>query len=652
MDRLGGITQTDLEYMLHDEDAEPMAMPFPLLEKITDYFSDESIIGRGGYAVVHKAVLDNGTVAVKKLSNTHMNEKLFLREVECLMKAKHRNIVRFLGYCSDTQGNIFDYDGKKIMADVRQRLLCYEYLRKGSLDNYIKDSLGELKWRKRYHIIKGICDGLNYLHENYILHLDLKPGNILLDDDMMPKITDFGSSRCLEKGQTRVITKHVAGTIGYLAPECYRSEITITHKVDLYSLGVIIMELLTGKKGCGNIEDVRESWSYKSDILWWEQIRVCAEIGIECIDLIPANRPQSMKHIIDRLLVAESSTHVVPTGGVNKLLALHTSALRFTFEANKVIMCPLQLTNNTNKHVAFRLMDKSGQSSFLRLPLYGVVPPNNPYILIVTTEEKKMLPRKWIIDVILGTAIILGDDKHIKTFQCQPEKYFQDMLNEVQEVKLKALYTLPRDIITSSSKPISPRIKINFLQIDELSTYCFDTNHAKQWIITGHDRGYVRIWDYKTQRKVDSLKISATHAIKCVKFIARMKWIVAGTKNTDVHVYNFETMQKITSFRIAVSGAELVSLAIHPTQPYLLSVDFYIKLWDWDKNWECIRTFEYQNYLTCPVVLNPNNSFATASGDCTVEIWSFDSPNPTMLCLGTQAKLTAWISSHVTVKNF
>ncbi|XP_044958428.1 cysteine-rich receptor-like protein kinase 42 [Hordeum vulgare subsp. vulgare] len=452
MDRLGGITQTDLEYMLHDEDAEPMAMPFPLLEKITDYFSDESIIGRGGYAVVHKAVLDNGTVAVKKLSNTHMNEKLFLREVECLMKAKHRNIVRFLGYCSDTQGNIFDYDGKKIMADVRQRLLCYEYLRKGSLDNYIKDSLGELKWRKRYHIIKGICDGLNYLHENYILHLDLKPGNILLDDDMMPKITDFGSSRCLEKGQTRVITKHVAGTIGYLAPECYRSEITITHKVDLYSLGVIIMELLTGKKGCGNIEDVRESWSYKSDILWWEQIRVCAEIGIECIDLIPANRPQSMKHIIDRLLVAESSTHVVPTGGVNKLLALHTSALRFTFEANKVIMCPLQLTNNTNKHVAFRLMDKSGQSSFLRLPLYGVVPPNNPYILIVTTEEKKMLPRKWIIDVILGTAIILGDDKHIKTFQCQPEKYFQDMLNEVQEVKLKALYTLPRDIITSSSK--------------------------------------------------------------------------------------------------------------------------------------------------------------------------------------------------------
>ncbi|KAI4977304.1 hypothetical protein ZWY2020_057216 [Hordeum vulgare] len=460
MDRLGGITQTDLEYMLHDEDAEPMAMPFPLLEKITDYFSDESIIGRGGYAVVHKAVLDNGTVAVKRLSNTHMNEELFLREVECLMKAKHRNIVRFLGYCSDTQGNIFDYDGKKIMADVRQRLLCYEYLRKGSLDNYIKDSLGELKWRKRYHIIKGICDGLNYLHENYILHLDLKPGNILLDDDMMPKITDFGLSRCLEKGQTRVITKHVAGTIGYLAPECYRSEITITHKVDLYSLGVIIMELLTGKKGCGNIEDVRESWSYKSDILWWEQIR---------------------------------------------------------------------------------------------------------------------------------------------------------------EVKLKALYTLPRDIITSSSKPISPRIKINFLQIDELSTYCFDTNHDKQWIITGHDRGYVRIWDYKTQRKVDSLKISATHAIKCVKFIARMKWIVAGTKNTDVHVYNFETMQKITSFRIAVSGAELVSLAIHPTQPYLLSVDFYIKLWDWDKNWECIRTFEYQNYLTCPVVLNPNNSFATASGDCTVE---------------------------------
>ncbi|VAI93861.1 unnamed protein product [Triticum turgidum subsp. durum] len=214
MDPRGGVTQIELEYMVHDEDAEPIALPFPLLEKITDYFSDQLIIGRGGFAVVYKAVLDNGVLDVKKLSNTHMYEEQFLimgeveclikGEVECLMKVKHKNIVRFLGYCADTQGNISDYKGKMVMADVHQRLLCFEYLPKGSLD-----SPGELNWRKRYDMIKGICEGLHYLHQNNILHLDLTPGNILLDEDMMPKITDFGLSRCFEEDQTGVITKNV-----------------------------------------------------------------------------------------------------------------------------------------------------------------------------------------------------------------------------------------------------------------------------------------------------------------------------------------------------------------------------------------------------------------------------------------------------------
>lgn len=96
-------------------------------------------------------------------------------------------------------------------------------------------------------------------------------------------------------------------------------------------------------------------------------------------------------------------------------------------------------------------MDKSGGSSFLRLPLYGVVPPNTPYTLIATTQEKEELPGKWIIDVILdGASLILANDEHIKTFQRQPEKYFQEMENAVQEVELKALYTLPQQILTST----------------------------------------------------------------------------------------------------------------------------------------------------------------------------------------------------------
>ncbi|VAI53395.1 unnamed protein product [Triticum turgidum subsp. durum] len=322
MDLRVSITQIELECMLVDDDAEPKALPFPLLEKITDGFSDKLEIGRGGFAVVYKAMLDNGIIAVKRMSNTYMYEKEFHREVECLMKVKHKNLVRFLGYCADTQGNMGSYIGKMVMADVQQRLLCFEYLPKGSLDDYITDSFGEFEWRKCYQVIKGICEGLNYLHQNNIMHLDLKPGNILLDEDVMPKITDFGLSRCFEEGQTRVITENVGG----MAPEFHTGE--ITHKFDLYSLGVIVMEMLTGKKGYQSIEDVRESWSYKSDILWWEQIRVCAEIGIECTDLNPAKRPESMKHIIDRLLAAESSTQVIPTGGpTSKLIVLPKAAI-------------------------------------------------------------------------------------------------------------------------------------------------------------------------------------------------------------------------------------------------------------------------------------------------------------------------------------
>ncbi|XBI43675.1 hypothetical protein VPH35_108416 [Triticum aestivum] len=213
MDLRVSITQIELECMLVDDDAEPKALPFPLLEKITDGFSDKLEIGRGGFAVVYKAMLDNGIIAVKRMSNTYMYEKEFHREVECLMKVKHKNLVRFLGYCADTQGNMGSYNGKMVMADVQQRLLCFEYLPKGSLDDYITDSFGEFEWRKCYQVIKGICEGLNYLHQNNIMHLDLKPGNILLDEDVMPKITDFGLSRCFEEGQTRVITENVGGTM-------------------------------------------------------------------------------------------------------------------------------------------------------------------------------------------------------------------------------------------------------------------------------------------------------------------------------------------------------------------------------------------------------------------------------------------------------
>ncbi|KAF7105395.1 hypothetical protein CFC21_106208 [Triticum aestivum] len=391
---------------------------------------------------LEEAELENGTIAVKRMFNTHMHEREFNREIECPMQVKHKNIARFLGYCADTQGRMEIYNGQFVMADVQQRLTCFEYIPNGSLDEYIKDPSSGLEWRKRYKIIKGICEGLNYLHQKKILHLDLKPTNILLDEDMTPKFIDFGLSRCLKEGETRVFTSNIAGTIGYLAPEFTRG--VITYKFDLYSLGVIIGEILTGRKGYQTVEEVLESWCNWSDESQLEQIRVCVGIGMECIEYNPGKRPESINHIIDRLLVTES-TMIIPAGGPSELLVLDKLALSFPFEPNMVITCPLQLTNNTDKHVAFRLKENTGKS-FLRLPLYGIVTPRSLYTLDVTMEEHRELPQKRNMYMILDSATILGDDvAHI--FESQPDDFFKTerKTGNVVQIILKAFYTLHHD---------------------------------------------------------------------------------------------------------------------------------------------------------------------------------------------------------------
>uniref|UniRef100_A0ACD5Z3L5 Uncharacterized protein n=1 Tax=Avena sativa TaxID=4498 RepID=A0ACD5Z3L5_AVESA len=304
-----------LERVLLDRNAEPTNISLSLLEDITNSFSDDHQIGSGGFAVVYKGIVGKGVVAVKKLSKTFgLHEDKFHKEVECLMKAKHKNIVRFVGYCSDAQGRIADNKGKFVMADIRNLLLCFEYVPNGSLDKYITDASCGLEWRERYGIIKGMCEGLLHLHEKHILHLDLKPSNILVDDQMIPKITDFGLSRCLDKEQTRDITSKLYGSLGYLAPEFFFSG-EVAFASDIYSLGVIIVEILTGKKGYPEDENVVENWMNRLEgsdqrDTQLEQIRVCIKIGIECMDLDPKKRPVA-HHIIDRL---DKTASTIETG--------------------------------------------------------------------------------------------------------------------------------------------------------------------------------------------------------------------------------------------------------------------------------------------------------------------------------------------------
>lgn len=201
-----------LERILDDASAKPTKISYAVMESITNNFS--KVIGRGGFGVVYLGVLQNGKVAVKKLSASHdLSNALFEDEVTCLIKANHKNIVRFLGYCVDTHGELMDIKGKYRIVEVPQRLLCFEYVPNGSIQHYLKEKSQGDEWNVRYKMINGICQGLQYLHKEHITHLDLKPENVLLDAHLEPKIADFGISRCFDEKQSRMFTKNLYGTL-------------------------------------------------------------------------------------------------------------------------------------------------------------------------------------------------------------------------------------------------------------------------------------------------------------------------------------------------------------------------------------------------------------------------------------------------------
>ncbi|XP_024157257.1 putative receptor-like protein kinase At4g00960 isoform X2 [Rosa chinensis] len=204
----------------------------------TDDFSDENKLGQGGFGAVYKGRLLNGQyIAVKRLSkSSEQGEREFKNEVMLLAQLQHRNLVRLLGFCLKEE----------------ERLLIYEYMPNASLNHFIFDPInhGHLDWETRYKIIGGIVRGLLYLHEDSrlrIVHRDLKLSNILLGEDMNPKIADFGMARLFAMDQTQGATKTIVGTYGYMAPE-YAIHGRFSVKSDVFSFGVLVLEIVSGKK--------------------------------------------------------------------------------------------------------------------------------------------------------------------------------------------------------------------------------------------------------------------------------------------------------------------------------------------------------------------------------------------------------------------
>ncbi|XP_002533625.3 receptor-like serine/threonine-protein kinase ALE2 [Ricinus communis] len=212
--------------------------PYAELEKATEKFSSKRILGEGGFGRVYRGTMEDGAeVAVKLLTRDNQNgDREFIAEVEMLSRLHHRNLVKLIGIC----------------IEGRTRCLVYELVHNGSVESHLHGldkSKGPLDWDSRLKIALGAARGLAYLHEDSnprVIHRDFKASNVLLEDDFTPKVSDFGLAREATEGSHHISTR-VMGTFGYVAPE-YAMTGHLLVKSDVYSYGVVLLELLSGRK--------------------------------------------------------------------------------------------------------------------------------------------------------------------------------------------------------------------------------------------------------------------------------------------------------------------------------------------------------------------------------------------------------------------
>ncbi|KFK30060.1 hypothetical protein AALP_AA7G211600 [Arabis alpina] len=258
------------------------------LEIATRGFSDENVIGEGGYGIVYKADFSNGSVAAVKnlLNNKGQAEKEFKVEVEAIGKVRHKNLVGLMGYC----------------ADSSQRMLVYEYIDNGNLEQWLHGEVGPvspLTWDIRMKIAIGTAKGLAYLHEGLepkVVHRDVKSSNILLDRKWNAKVSDFGLAKLLGS-ETSYVTTRVMGTFGYVSPE-YASTGMLNECSDVYSFGVLLMEIITGRSPVDYSRPPGEM-----NLVDWFKGMVASRRGEEVIDPKIKNPPPPPRALKRALLV-------------------------------------------------------------------------------------------------------------------------------------------------------------------------------------------------------------------------------------------------------------------------------------------------------------------------------------------------------------
>ncbi|KAL2931615.1 Cysteine-rich receptor-like protein kinase 25 [Bienertia sinuspersici] len=289
------------------ESMESLHLEFEAIKAATYNFSDDNILGKGGFGVVYKGILANGqAVAVKRLSNASGQGIREFKAEACLAaKLQHRNLVKVYGFC----------------LEGREMLLVYEFVPNKSLDRFLFDANrgAYLNWGIRHKIIVGIARGLVYLHEDScpkIIHRDLKPSNILLDGEMNPKIADFGMAKLFGGEQTQGNTSRIAGTFGYMAPE-YSTTGHFSIKSDIFSYGVIVLEIVSGMMNrCSDLNASEENLLSYAWKLWnggehlnfvdktlennfaTNDVERCIHVGLLCTQADPAKRPNMASVLI------------------------------------------------------------------------------------------------------------------------------------------------------------------------------------------------------------------------------------------------------------------------------------------------------------------------------------------------------------------
>ncbi|XP_024447887.1 G-type lectin S-receptor-like serine/threonine-protein kinase At4g27290 isoform X2 [Populus trichocarpa] len=298
--RMVSMQERDYSINSTGKDLELPVFDFATIAIATSNFSGANKLGEGGFGPVYKGKLEDGQeIAVKRLSKTStqgLDE--FKNEVICIAKLQHRNLVKLLGCCIESE----------------ETMLVYEYMPNKSLDAFIFDQKQSklLDWSMRYNIINGVARGLLYLHQDSrlrIIHRDLKASNILVDYDMNPKISDFGMARSFGGNEIQGNTKRVVGTYGYMSPE-YATDGIFSIKSDVFSFGVLVLEIVNGKRNRGFIHQdhkhnlLGHAWklykeersfelindSLKDTCNLSEVLRVI-HVGLLCVQQAPEDRP-------------------------------------------------------------------------------------------------------------------------------------------------------------------------------------------------------------------------------------------------------------------------------------------------------------------------------------------------------------------------